>query len=305
MGADPTATLNSIWTHRPRQLVLLYDRETPAIVEKVNRLIECAASVPAGEISLLPSDHLKRYVSRMIREKFPTAGADVGVGWYDRVEPGQRRDYRNGYYQRQFVTRWGTIWLRMARTRGKNFLPRGLEKFQRRAEDVALLIREAFLRGVSTRQVGRLVATFTGEPVSAQTVSKLTRDLDAAVQEFHRAPRKDEWAYLFLDGVSLRVRRPAGRKRVQMLMTYGVRQDGSRGAAGLPTQSGRKPGDVGRLAGEPVPTGSGGHEPGAHCDRWLSGSGCGHPGGLPARAAPALLGAQDAQYSGEGAQAGL
>jgi len=80
MGADPTATLNSIWTHRPRQLVLLYDRQTPVIVEKVNRLIECAASVPAGEISLLPSDDLGRYVSRMIREKFPTAGADVGVG---------------------------------------------------------------------------------------------------------------------------------------------------------------------------------------------------------------------------------
>jgi putative transposase len=152
----------------------------------------------------------------------------LGVGWYDRVERGQRRDYRNGYYERDFVTRLGTIWLRMARTRGKNFLPRGLEKFQRRAEDVALLIREAFLRGVSTRQVGRLVATFTGEPVSAQTVSKLTRDLDAAVQEFHRAPRKDEWAYLFRDGVSLRVRRPAGRKRVQMLVAYGVRQDGSR-----------------------------------------------------------------------------
>ncbi len=39
---------------------------------------------------------------------------------------------------------------------------------------------------------------------------------------------KDEWAYLFLDGVSLRVRRPSGRKRVQMSVAYGVRQDGSR-----------------------------------------------------------------------------
>ena len=152
----------------------------------------------------------------------------LGVGWYDRVEPAQRRDYRNGYYQRDFVTRLGTIRLRIARTRGKNFIPTGLEKFQRRAEDVALLIREAFLRGISTRQVGRIVATFTGEPVSAQTVSKLTRDLDQAVRQFHEAPLKDEWVYLFLDGVSLRVRRPAGRKGVQMLVAYGVRRDGSR-----------------------------------------------------------------------------
>lgn len=150
------------------------------------------------------------------------------VGWHDRVEAERRRDYRNGYYERDFVTRFGTIRLRIARTRKKNFLPAGLEKFQRRAEEVALLIREAFLRGISTRQVGRVVATLTGEVVSAQTVSKLTRELDEAVEQFHQARLKDEWAYLFLDGVSLRVRRPGGRKRVQMLVAYGVRRDGSR-----------------------------------------------------------------------------
>jgi putative transposase len=64
--------------------------------------------------------------------------------------------------------------------------------------------------------------------VSAQTVSQLTRDLDQAVRQFHQAPLEDEWAYLFLDGVSLRVRRPSGRQRVQMLVAYGVRRDGTR-----------------------------------------------------------------------------
>src|SRR5437870_7242379 len=118
--------------------------------------------------------------------------------------------------------------LRVARTREKSFLPRGLQPFQRRAEEVSLLIREAFLRGISTRQVGRVVATLTGEVVSAQTVSKLTRDLDEAVRQFHQAQLSDDYAYLFLDGVSLRVRRPAGRKRVQMLVAYGVRRDGRR-----------------------------------------------------------------------------
>jgi len=126
------------------------------------------------------------------------------------------------------VTRFGTIWLRIARTRGKSFLPCGLRPFQRRAEEVAILIRAAFLRGISTRQVGRVVATLTGETVSAQTVSKLTRDLDEAVRQFHAARLADDYAYLFLDGVSLRVRRPAGRKRVQMLVAYGVRRDGTR-----------------------------------------------------------------------------
>src|SRR5881397_2913928 len=150
-----------------------------------------------------------------------------GWGRYERRR-GRRRVYRNGYYERDFVTRFGTIRLRVARTREKSFLPRGLQPFQRRAEEVSLLIREAFLRGISTRQVGRVVGLLTGEVVSAQTVSQLTRDLDEAVRQFHQAPLADEWAYLFLDGVSLRVRRPSGRQRVQMLVAYGVRRDGTR-----------------------------------------------------------------------------
>ena len=49
-----------------------------------------------------------------------------------------------------------------------------------------------------------------------------------AVRQFHQARLSDDYAYLFLDGVSLRVRRPAGRKRVHMLVAYGVRRDGTR-----------------------------------------------------------------------------
>jgi hypothetical protein len=52
-----------------------------------------------------------------------------GWGRYERRR-GKRRDYRNGYYERDFVTRFGTIRLRIARTRGKSFLPVGLRRFQ-------------------------------------------------------------------------------------------------------------------------------------------------------------------------------
>ena len=149
-------------------------------------------------------------------------------------------DYRNGFYERDIVTRFGTLRLRIARVRGRSFLPAGMRAFQRRAEDVLVLIREAkrhidvvSLRGISTRQVGRLIAIVTGEAVSAQTVSTITKSLDRLVKRFHQALLKDEWAYLFLDGVSLRVRRPAGRKRVQMLVAYGVRRDGQRRLLGF------------------------------------------------------------------------
>ena len=164
--------------------------------------------------------------SRRLRDRY------VVVDSYER-ESEERRGYRNGYYVRDFVTRLGTLRLKIARSRDRSFRPPGLERFQRRAPEVMMLIREAFLRGISTRQVGRVVAILTGEAVSAQTVSKLTRSLDRMVKTFQQARLKDEWVYLLLDGVSLRVRRPAGQQRVQMLVAYGVRADGSRQLLGF------------------------------------------------------------------------
>jgi transposase-like protein len=180
-----------------------------------------------GDANQLAKNAFKRFLdnwSERERDQF------VGLGRYERYEPGgdDRADYRNGYYERDWVTVFGTVRLRIARTRGKAFLPKGLRRFQRRADEVALLIREAFLRGISTRQVGRVVALVTEEQVSPQTVSRLTRDLDELVSEFHQARLEDDYKFLYLDGVSLRMRGPDKRKRVHMLVCYGVKADGSR-----------------------------------------------------------------------------
>src|SRR2546426_7218661 len=76
-----------------------------------------------------------------------------GWGRYERRR-GRRRVYRNGYYERDFVTRFGTIRLRVARTREKRFLPRGLQPFQRRGAGGALLFRGGCFCGVGTRGGG-------------------------------------------------------------------------------------------------------------------------------------------------------
>ena len=123
----------------------------------------------------------------------------LGLKWHERAKPAQRVDYRNGFYERDYVTPLGIVRLRIPRTRGRSFLPRWIGRLERRAPEVAELIRQAFLRGISTRQVGRVVAILTGEPVSAQTVSKLTRVLDQAVRAFHQRSLGDDWAYVVLD----------------------------------------------------------------------------------------------------------
>ena len=152
----------------------------------------------------------------------------LGLRWHERTPRAERVDYRNGFYERDYVTPLGVIRLRIPRTRERSFLPRWIGPLERRAPEVAELIRQAFLRGISTRQVGRVVATLTGESISAQTVSKLTRVLDQAVQRFHQRPLGDDWAYLVLDGVWLKVRRAFGPQRVLLLVAYGIRRDGQR-----------------------------------------------------------------------------
>lgn len=144
-------------------------------------------------------------------------------------DPEFRWDYRNGYYFRDFTTRLGRLQnLRIPRTR-KGFRSQILPRYQRRQEAVHDLIRQAFLRGISTRQVSEVLRPVVGEDYSAQTISNILRPLDAAVAQFHRASLADHYIYLFLDGVVLKVRDLAGqvRRRV-VLVAYGVLANGKR-----------------------------------------------------------------------------
>ena len=101
----------------------------------------------------------------------------MGLREYERSP--DRTDARHGFYNRDFVTRLGTLRVWMARTRQRAFLPVGLARLERRAAEVLWLIREAFLRGLR-------VALITEEPVNAQTGSRLTRNVDQAVASFIR-----------------------------------------------------------------------------------------------------------------------
>lgn len=153
----------------------------------------------------------------------------LGLRWYERPgEEEERVDSRNGSYERDYATPWGIIRFRVRRTRLRSFLPRMLKAFERRAPEVGELIRQAFLRGIATRAVGRVVALVTGEPISAQTVSRLTRVLDTQVRAFQEAKIEDDWAYLLLDGVWMKVRRSAGAQRVLLLVAYGIGAKGER-----------------------------------------------------------------------------
>jgi len=78
---------------------------------------------------------------------------------------------------------------------------------------VGYLIRDVFLRGVSTREVGEVLQEMLGEPVSAATVSRVAAALDREVDRFRQSPLGDGWCYLVLDGVYPRVKGAAKARR--------------------------------------------------------------------------------------------
>lgn len=176
-----------------------------------------------GDVQGQVRDTLKKLLEADSEQRME---AYLGLRWYERAE--ERADSRNGFYERDYVTPWGLIRFRVRRTRRQSFLPGMLRGFERRAPEVAELIRQAFLRGIPTRGVGRVVALVTEEPVSAQTVSKLVKVLDREVETFHQRRLDDGWAYLVLDGVWMKVRRAWGPQRVLLLVAYGIRPNGER-----------------------------------------------------------------------------
>jgi transposase-like protein len=150
------------------------------------------------------------------------------LGYYEHA-PTARRDYRNGCYFRDLSTKLGVLCrLRVPRTR-RGFRTALLPRYQRRQEAVNELVRQAFLRGISTRQVGQVLEPVLGEAYSAQTISNITRDLNHAVAQYHRRPLRDDYLYLFLDAVVLKVRDLTAKVRRRMvLVAYGVLPNGRR-----------------------------------------------------------------------------
>jgi transposase-like protein len=149
------------------------------------------------------------------------------AGWYRRTE--LRRGHRNGYRYRDLLTEMGLVeHLRVPRDREGCYQPMVLRRYERRQGRVNQIIREMFLAGVSTRRVGEVLAVLLGEAPSAQTVSRVVSDLDSEVRRFHARLLQDEYLYLLLDGITLKVKGACGARKRFVLCAYGVTNDGKR-----------------------------------------------------------------------------
>lgn len=148
------------------------------------------------------------------------------ASWHERAP--QRRHQRNGSYQRMLRTRVGVLTVAVPRSRSGRFRSRLLPRARQVAPELDEGIRQLYLRGVSTRQVGALLKVLCGSGVSASSVSRITRALDAQLARFQRRPIEDRFKYLMLDGVYLPIKKARGAKRVPLLVAYGIDASGRR-----------------------------------------------------------------------------
>jgi len=140
----------------------------------------------------------------------------------------ERVDQANGFYERKLTTRLGVLELKVPRTRSGQFRTQILARYQRREPVIDQALKEVFLLGVSTRQSGKVLATLVEDAVSAATVSAVAKALDSSVASFHRRRLRDEYRYLVLDGVSVRIRLVGKVQRRMVLCAYGINRQGKR-----------------------------------------------------------------------------
>jgi putative transposase len=154
-------------------------------------------------------------------------GALVGAGRYERTH--LRLDVRNGVYYRRLVTELGAITdLAVPRRRLVPYHPSFLRRAARRTGSIDRVLRQAFLRGLSTRETAALAETLTGVPLSASAVSRLARELDAQVAAFHRRPVTFPARYLLADGLWVSVRQSGRARKRVVLAVYGIDETGHR-----------------------------------------------------------------------------
>jgi len=136
-------------------------------------------------------------------------------------------DRRNGSYCRWLLSELGQIELAVPRTRTFSAL-KVVRAYARRAAHIDRMILACFVLGLSTRKVGIALAPVLGYRLSAATVSRVAKTLDAAVAAFHARPLADRYKVLMLDGVVLSRKTGAGALKRPVLVALGLRADGKK-----------------------------------------------------------------------------
>jgi len=173
---------------------------------------------------------VKVFTERLMAEEVEVI---CGAGYGERSD--ERMNRRNGYRERVFDTRIGTIDLQIPRLREGSYFPGWLLEPRRRAERALVqVVAECYVKGVSTRRVDGLVRTLGIEHISKSRVSEMAKDLDEKVEAFRNRPLDGApYTYVWIDALALKVREAGRIQSCAALVATGVNASGCREILGL------------------------------------------------------------------------
>ncbi len=186
--------------------------------------------------------HLSEMVRSSVEEtlnKMLDAEADAlcGAGRYERSP--DRVDTRAGYYKRGLHTRAGEVNLKVPKLRRLPFETQIIERYRRRESSVEEALIEMYLAGVSVRRVEDITEALWGTRVSASTVSSLNKKIYSHIEEWRNRTLENEYPYVYLDGICLKMNWGGEVKNVSILVCIGVDKDGYRDILGV-SEGGRE-----------------------------------------------------------------
>jgi putative transposase len=160
-------------------------------------------------------------------------------------DPQRRLTHRNGYRERRWDTRVGSVALSIPRVRDGSYFPSLLEPRRRAERALLAVVQEAYLGGVSTRRVDDLVRALGIDGISKSEVSRMCAALDAEVETFRaRSLAETLFPYLWLDATYLKVREAGRVVSMAVLVAIGVAASGERRVLGVELAAGNDEGSA-------------------------------------------------------------
>ena len=177
---------------------------------------------------------LLREMVAVFSQLLMSADVDAICGAAYGERSGERVNRRNGYRERSWDTRVGTIPLQIPKLREGSYFPDWLLQIRRRAERALVsVVAECYVRGVSTRRVEGLVQTLGIERMSKSQVSEMCKSLDQHVEDFRNRPLEGAYPFLWLDATVVKSREGGRIVNVAVLAAVGVHEEGHREILGL------------------------------------------------------------------------